>query len=294
MAVDTFIPEVWAAELLVTLEKSYVFGQPGVTNRDYEGDISQYGDTVHINYLTDPTVATYTKNSTNIDPATLATDDDTMAIDQSKYFAFELDDVDRRQVRNASDLMGKATARAGSLLRDTADQYIATLMAAGAGTILDPLYLEDGTDGANAAFRMFRRARAELTRNNVPTSGRFAIISPDLEGLLLGDARFIDASQYGSNTPIMNGEIGRAIGFRILLSNNLPEGTYAGSPPAYSNFALFGHPMATTFAEQISKTEAYRPQNAFSDAVKGLHLYGGMVVRPEALVACDVDVDLGE
>jgi len=294
MAVDTFIPEVWAAELLVTLEKSYVFGQPGVTNRDYEGDISQYGDTVHIGYLTDPTVATYTKNSTSIDPATLATTDDTMAIDQSKYFAFELDDVDARQVRNSGDLFTKATQRAGSLLRDTADQYLATLMAAGAGTIFDPLYLEDGDTGANSAFRLLRQMRAELTRNNVPTSGRFAIISPDFEGLLLGDNRFIDASRYGSTEPIRNGEIGRAMGFAIMLSNNLPEGTYAGSPPAYSNYVIAGHPMATTFAEQISKTEAYRPQNAFSDAVKGLHLYGGKVVRPEALVACDVDVDLGE
>src|SRR5678816_4860074 len=80
MAVDLFIPEVWNASLLTTLEKNYVFGQAGVTNRDYEGDIAQYGDTVHIGYLTDPTVATYTKNSTSINPATLTTTDDTLVI----------------------------------------------------------------------------------------------------------------------------------------------------------------------------------------------------------------------
>src|SRR5574337_463011 len=111
MAVDSFIPEVWNASLLTTLSKKYVFGQGGIINRDYEGDISQYGDTVHIGSLTDPTVATYTKNVTVIDPATLATTDQTLLIDQSKYFAFEVDDVDARQVRNNGDLMGKAAMR---------------------------------------------------------------------------------------------------------------------------------------------------------------------------------------
>jgi hypothetical protein len=48
--------------------------------------------------------------------------------------------------------------------------------------------------------------------------------------------------------------------------------------------------MATTLAEQINKVEAYRPPDSFSDAIKGLHLYGALVVRPEALVVCDVDV----
>jgi hypothetical protein len=50
--------------------------------------------------------------------------------------------------------------------------------------------------------------------------------------------------------------------------------------------------MATTFAEQISKVEAYRPESAFSDAIKGLHLYGAKVVRGEALAVCDVDVTI--
>lgn len=294
MAVTTFIPEVWNASLLTTLEKSYVFGQPGIVNRDYEGDIAQFGDTVHIGYLTDPTVATYTRNSTSIDPATLATTDDTLVIDQSKYFAFELDDLDARQVRSSGDLMAKATMRAGSLLRDTADIFLATTMVAGADTVFDPLYLTDDSTSRDSAFRLIRRGKVELDRLSVPQDGRFAIISPDFQGLLLGDSRFIDASQYGARTPILNGEIGQVAGFRMLVSNNIPAGTYAGSPPAYSNYVIFGHPMATTYAEQISKTEAYRPQNAFSDAVKGLHLYGAKVVRGEALAVCDVDVDLGQ
>jgi hypothetical protein len=73
------------------------------------------------------------------------------------------------------------------------------------------------------------------------------------------------------------------------VSTNLPTGT-AGTLPEVSSYIIAGHRMATTFADQISKTEAYRPPDSFSDAVKGLHLYGAKVVRPEALAVIDVDV----
>ena len=113
MAVTTFIPEVWSAALLTTLEEHHVFAQDGVTNRDYEGEISQYGDTVHIGYLSDPAIGTYTRDSTDLSGATaLTTTDDTLVIDQSKYFKFTLDDLDARQVRSAGDLVSKAAMRA--------------------------------------------------------------------------------------------------------------------------------------------------------------------------------------
>src|SRR4051812_10535612 len=114
MAVDTFIPEVWAAQLLTALPRSYVFGQLNVINHDYEGEIAEFGDTVHIGSLADPTIATYTKNVTAINPQTLATTDQSLLIDQSKYFAFEVDDVDARQVRNSGDLLNKAAMRAAA------------------------------------------------------------------------------------------------------------------------------------------------------------------------------------
>jgi len=285
MAVDTFIPEVWSANLFTTLEKKYIFAQGGVTNSDYEGDISQAGDTVHIGSLTDPTVANYVKNVTVINPATLATTDQTLLIDQSKYFAFEVDDVDKRQVQSAGNLVGKAMARSASLLSDTADGFIAGLMVANAGTILTPAAVAT----ADAAFLLFRNLKLKLDKLNVPSEGRFCICAPEMHALMLGDNRFIDASRYGSNTVLQNGEVGTILGFKMMCSNNIPAGT-AGTLPAVSNFVIAGHSIATTFATQIRKVEAYRPPDSFSDAVKGLHLYGGKVVRPEALVVQDTDV----
>ncbi len=286
MAVDTFIPEVWAAELLVALEEHHVFAQDGVVNRDYEGEISAFGDTVHIGTLSDPTIANYVKNVTVISPETLTTADETLLIDQSKYFAFEVDDVDARQARDDGQLLTKAAMRAAIGLRELVDTHLATRMTTDAASVLPALDITT----PDVAFRVLRRLRLALNKQNVPMDGRWCVVSPEFEGIILGDNRFLDASAYGTNAPIMNGEIGRAIGFRILVSNNLPAGT-AGTPPEVSNFVVAGHNIAMSFAEQINKTEAYRPESSFSDAIKGLHLYGSRVVRPEALAVIDADVN---
>jgi N4-gp56 family major capsid protein len=288
MAVDTFIPKVWAADLFVALRGAQVFAQGGLINRDYEGDIAQSGDTVHIGTLARPTISNYVKNVTAISPATLATTDQTLVIDQSKFFAFEVDDVDARQVKDSGQLLNKAADESAFALADGADNFLAGLMTTGAGNVL--------TAGAaatpDAAYKIVLALKVKLDKAKVPSVGRFLVIAPEFHALLLQDNRFIDAAAYGSNTPIMNGEVGRILGFSVVISLNLPQGT-AGTLPAVSNFVVAGHSIATTFAEQINKVEAYRPQDSFSDAIKGLYLYGAKVVRPEALAVMDVDVTSG-
>lgn len=285
MAVDTFIPEVWSAELLTTLDENYVLAAPDASNRDYEGDIANAGDTVHIGSLTDPTVSSYTKNVTVIDPQTLTTTDQSLVIDQSKYFAFEVDDVDKRQAQNGGRLLTVAAQRAAVKLQELADTYLGTLMTANAGTVLTAADVATPA----AAFSVLIQLKVALDRANVPQAGRWIAVSPEFYGLLLADPRFTDASAYGQGGVVANGIVGRALGFTVKVSTNLPTGT-AGTAPEVSSFIIAGHRMATTFAEQINKTEAYRPDNSFSDAVKGLHLYGAKVVRPEALAVIDVDV----
>jgi hypothetical protein len=44
------------------------------------------------------------------------------------------------------------------------------------------------------------------------------------------------------------------------------------------------HDSAVATAEQISKTETYRDPDSFADIVRGMHLYGRKILRPEALV----------
>lgn len=285
MAVDTFIPEVWHASLMTALRDSYVFA--GLVNRDYEGDIAEAGDTVHIGALSDVTIKDYVKNVTKIDPDTLATTDQTLVIDQSKMFAFEVDDIDARQVKNSGDLLNKAALSAADGLGQNLDTYVSGLMVAGAGNVIAP----DSAATPDEAYKIVVKVKVKADRAKMPVEGRFLVVSPEFHGLLLQDNRFIDASRYGSTEPILRGEVGRVLNFRVMVSNRVPTGT-AATPPAVSGFLIAGHSIATTLAEQISKVEAYRPQDSFSDALKGLHLFGGKVVRPEALVVQDIDVTL--
>ena len=74
------------------------------------------------------------------------------------------------------------------------------------------------------------------------------------------------------------------------MSNNLPAvgtgpGT-SGSAKQNSNYGVIvaGHDSAVATAEQINKTETYRDPDSFADIVRGMHLYGRKILRPEALV----------
>lgn len=285
-AVDLFIPKMWAARLLTRLQVAYVLADPGVSvNTDYEGEIQNAGDTVHIGSLSRLTIGNYVKNVTAISPQTLSTTDQSLVIDQSKFFAFELDDVDKQQVRDGMGLMGQAAEQAADGLTEVADTYVGTIMTTGAGNILAPTAIST----PDQAYKVLINLKTRLDRTNTPANGRWVAVSPEFHSLLLQDQRFTSALNYGSNAPIMNGQVGMALGFTIKVSTNLPTGTAATSP-AVSSFIIAGHKVATTWAQQIRKIEAYRPNDSFSDALKGLHLYGAKVIRPEALAVQDVDV----
>lgn len=270
MAVQYFQPEIWSARLLSSLKKATVYG--GVCTREYEGDIRDSGDTVRITSISRPTIGTYTKGSTTVTPEQLTDAQRSLLINQVKYFAFEVDDVDARQA--AGNVIPEAMAEAAYALADVADQYVEGLLRAGAANSLSTVQI----DGAADAYDLLLiPLKVELDEANVPTQGRYCLIPPWIHGRLLGDSRFIDMSASGMGDALSNGIVGRAAGFELRVSNNLPLIT----GDDYSVIA--GHPSACSYAEQINKTEAYRPEDSFSDAVKGLHLYGAKVVRPDAL-----------
>lgn len=288
MAVDSFVPDIWAADLLVRLQENYVLADPGVAvNTDYTGDIQNGGDSVQIGSLGRTTISNYAKGVTAVDPQQLNTTNQSLLIDQSKYFAFEIDDIDMAQTRDGGRLMTRAAMESADGLMEVADTFLGTIMSAGAGTILAP----QAVTTPAAAYNVLVKLKVALDRGNTPTLGRWVAVSPEFHGLLLSDERFTSADRYGSPGVVTNGTVGRALGFDIRVSTNLPTGT-AGVSPAVSSFIIAGHRVATTWAEQIRKVEAYRPDNSFSDAIKGLHLYGAKVIRPEALAAVDVDVTL--
>lgn len=275
MAIANFKPTIWSADLHVTLEKALVYGAPGVVNRNYEGEIRAAGDKVNITSLTDPTIGTYTAHT---DITIEDVDDDTqqLVVDQAKYFAFEVDDIEKRQALGG--VMTEQARKAAYKLRDTADTFLGALM--GAATTPGA----EVTVTSSNAYDILVDLSVALSQANVPTEGRFAVITPAYHGFLLKDSRFVAAGDEIGAGVRANGLVGRAAGLSLRVSNNAPAGPGAGA----GKLVIAGYDGATTFAEQIASVEAARLEKRFADMVKGLHLYGAKVTRAAGLVSRDV------
>jgi hypothetical protein len=284
MATTNFVPDIWSARILTALSRKHVAG--GIVNRDYEGDIKGAGDSVKITSFTDPTIGTYTSHSDitveDIDDATRS-----LLIDQQKYFAFELDDVERAQVVNGGAVMAEVTKRAAYGLANTLDTFILSTLAAGASASApDHLVAEATISTAAGAYDALVAWSVLLDQADVPEDDRFAVVTPAFHGLLLKDERFIKAGDDASQASRLNGRVGEAAGFTISKSNNLPAGPGAGAGTSM----IAGYRGAATLAEQIVSVEGARMEKRFADMVKGLHVYGAKVTRPTGLVVADVIV----
>ena len=282
MSIATFIPEIWSARLLEAYRKNLVY--VNLLNHDWEGEIKQQGDTVHINSLTDVTVKKYTKGTELEAPDELTTTEQTLKVDQADYFNIKLNDVDKVQAR--ADLLDKAMQSASYGLSDTTDKYLAELLKA--GTIKEDLG-DDSTPiqiTKDNAYEMIVKMRTALDKKNVPKQGRWIVLPPEYEGFMLLDPRFAYNTSE-SNTRLASGVVSRAAGFDIYISNNVPN--ESGS----KNKIIASTNAAGTFAEQILKTEAYRLEKGFDDGVKGLHVYGAKILKPDIVAVLTANFTAG-
>jgi hypothetical protein len=128
---------------------------------------------------------------------------------------------------------------------------------------------------------------------NVDSRGRWIVLDPVFVEMLKDeDARVLNADFGG--TGLMNGLVLNNLhGFRVYVSNNLPYlGTGAGTTGVTAQEANYGvivagQDEAVASAEQINKVENYRDPDSFADIVRGMHLYGRKILRPEAIVTAN-------
>lgn len=289
MAFATFIPTIWSARLLAHLDKAHVYAN--LVNRDYEGEIKNFGDKVKINQIGDITIKNYTKNTDIAAPDAVDGSGQELEIDQAKYFNFAVDDVDNAQ--SNPKVMDDAMQRAAYGMNDVTDGFLAGLMAVGAinngtnlGNDTTPL-----VPTATTAYDMLVDLATDLTEKNVPMAGRWVVVPAWFHGLLLKDQRFVGNGTDYNKALIEGGEVGVAAGFAVNISNNVPATTTTseGVTTVSKYKILAGTRAATSYAEQILKTEAYRPEKRFSDAIKGLHVYGAKVVQGKSLSVLTVN-----
>lgn len=268
---STFIPEIWSKKLNQMLEKNCVMMQ--CVNKNWEGEISQQGDTVKIITPADVTISTLT--SDNITYTSLAPKSQDLVIDQKKFFAFKIDDV--AKVQSNMDIMEAHLVNAKKAIEEVQDSYLLAMHtdvteSNTVGSESSPITLDKST-----IYEHFVKLSLALKNSDAVHTGvrPWVVINPNIESYLLQSPEFIKAYNVADET-LRDGAIGRIAGMDVLVSTNLTD-------IDNKYYVLAGTNDAITFASQLAKIESLRDKDSFSDLVRGLYLYGAKTVQPKAL-----------
>lgn len=267
-----FKPELWSKELNRRLVDYGVMFD--CVNRNYEGEIKNQGDTVHIQTPAAVTIGTYVEE-TGINYEELKGDTIPLVIDQAKYFGFKIPDIDK--VQSNVNLMTNYTGEAKKEVINTKDAYLHALGIAAAqdhgavaitpeniyGTLVD-MYAK--LADANAID-----ADGKAKDGTRP----FVIVSPQVAAVIKKSPEATHATKLGDDT-VRKGAILDFAGFDVkqstLIKNN-------------SGFdILAGTTEGITYAEQINKVRGLEDKDTFGTYVSGLYLFGGVAAQPKALV----------
>lgn len=287
MATTKFIPTIWSARILAALEKQLVYTK--FFNRDYEGEIRDAGDTVKIGLVGTPAVRTYVKGADIGTPDDVAVDDETLSISQADYFNIAIDDVNAAQSK--INLLESASSQTGYAFGDATDKYLAGILVADTGGTIGTKDAPKNITDAKPedAYNLLVDLKVALDRKNCPTMGRICVVPPEFEGFMLKDSRFVAVATNDSNQRLTEGTVYKSAGFEIYVSNNAPHNGNDGPKVANTVYDIIaGCDQSGTYAEKILKTEAYRPEKSFKDAVKGLHVYGAKVLRSDYVYTAKV------
>jgi len=279
MAFESWKPEVIAADVQHQLEKSLVYGQPGVINRNYEGDV-QFAKSVRIVGVGSVTVKDYTQNSDMDDPDTVLDTSLEMTIDYDKYFNFKVSNKDQAQTK--IDIMAENNKEAAYAIRDAIDSVIASLYTDAAaanliGTDAAPKTPNLSQGDASNIYNLIEDCGVALSDSKVPLEGRWMIVPPKFAGLIRKDLKLTAAAPQIAQPGMLNGSITRIGGFSIMESHNVPN--TAGAK--YK--VMFGTSKAMTFASQVNDVRIMDMEKQFAKKVDGEYVFGCKVVRPECL-----------
>jgi hypothetical protein len=292
---DNFIPEIWSTRLIANLDQQNL-AMMVCANTNYEGEVRQFGDTVHVRTLGNVTVGAYTRGGTIV-AQDLQPSKEVLTVDQAKYFRIDVDDLDAAQ--NDINALQAYTGRAAVAMANDLDSFVWSFYtSAPAANRLNSgsaITLSATTAGASHVYDLIVEAGRMLDVQNTPQVGRWMVVTPFYKSLLLKDTvYFINGSNLGdmvlntamigvNQTPVTarqalnRGFIGQAGGFDIYVSNALPA---SGA----NRVILFGQDRPVSFAAQLQpgSVEAIRLENSFGTQVRGLVLHGGKVFAEDS------------
>ena len=297
-----FLPSIYSKKVLNFFRKSSVV--EAITNTDYAGEISAYGDSVKI--IKEPVITVYDYTRGSDTTQTKLTDQElTLVVDSAKAFKFIVDDIETKM--SHVNFKEVASSSAAYALKDSFDAAVIANMFSGLSTsspdhtlgadsatalaagVYDGAGSVDlGVSGETDPLDLMARMARLLDEQNVPEEGRWFVAGPDFyEQLSQSGSKLLSVDYNAGQGSIRNGLVssGKLRGFSMYKSNNIAATSNA------TGKCLAGHISSTATAQTIISTEVLRDPSSFGDIVRGLHVYGSKVLRPEALVGAFYLID---
>ena len=307
-----FTPQIFSQKVLKFFRRASV--AEDITNTDYTGEIENFGDTVNIIKEPTITVSQYTRGSV-VNTQNLADDQITLTVDQANAFSFKIDDIEERHSHVNFEAL--ATSSGAFSLKRKYDANVLQAISDGAGiagaddaslsggltttntslgTASSPINVEADDAGINLMLLMAR----VLDDQSVPEENRWFVAPPIFyEKMFQAGNKIAEVQVTGdASSNLRNGLAtpGTLAGFTCYKSTALnstsgtDQVTMTGlATDASENVILAGHISAAATASHIAKTEVVRSTESFSDVVRGLHVFGRKVLRPEAIVRGVID-----
>ena len=307
-----FAPQIFSQKVLKFFRRASV--AEDITNTDYTGEIENFGDTVNIIKEPTITVSSYTRGSV-VNTQNLADDQITLTVDQANAFAFKIDDIEERHSHVNFEAL--ATSSGAFSLKRKYDANVLQALSDGAGlagaddaslsggltttntslgTASSPINVATDDAGINLMLLMAR----VLDDQSVPEENRWFVAPPIFyEKMFQAGNKIAEVQVTGdASSNLRNGLAtpGTLAGFQCYKSTALnstsgtDQVTMTGlATDASENVILAGHISAAATASHIAKTEVVRSTESFSDVVRGLHVFGRKILRPEALVRGVID-----
>jgi hypothetical protein len=285
------IPEVWSSKILVKFYQKTVLTE--IANTDYEGEIKNQGDTVHIRTTPSITISDH-KMGDDLEYETPEPGLVDLLIDKGKRWAFISDDVAKGQAdyNYVDDWTGDAGKQMKiSIERSVFASVYADAHAKNKGTAagVESGSINLGTTGSPVALDKTNiidyivDCGTVLDEQNVPEEDRWMLLPPWACGLIK-KSELKDSSLTGDSKSILRESkerLGMIDRFTLINSNLLSKVTDG----AYTvTNAMFGHKSALTFATQLTKSEGpMRDVKVFGDHYRGLNVYGFKTVKTEAM-----------
>lgn len=291
------IPEIWSPRVLANHYETEVLTE--ISNTDYQGEIKNQGDTVHIRRGPNITIRPYQVGQTLTTEVPTVTKTQ-LVIDRGFYWDFIVEDVDKAQ--SDLDYMKLWTADAGKKLTESVNELVlgeiyASVDAnnAGAGAGARTSYFNLGVTNApigitpdNVIGKISEWA-AVLTENKAPDEDRWAVIPPWFEQTIY-ESPYNQALITGGDQELYRkGYIGQVAGFKLFRSNQLAMtaddmGTAGDdTDDVVATNIVFGQKEALTFAAQLTESETMRAESQFGTKARGLHVFGFQVVQPTCM-----------